>query len=202
MNWTVEEKKEHFVIEFAENKIIDFKEIFGNDNPLHMEIGCGHGDFLVEKSLKNPNVNFLGIEPRWRRVNSIMKKINHIDNNNVRIVSEYVDKSITNFISANIFERIYIIHPDPWPKRRHHKNRLIQQNFLDALSSLLQKDGIVQISTDHTGYSEWMMKEFSRHKDFECHKEELQEDRVITFFEKVKEKEGFPPIFMWFKKVL
>ena len=101
---------------------------------------------------------------------------------------------------------IYIIHPDPWPKRKHHKNRLIRHGFIDVLWRILKSRGFIEISTDHKDYANWIVQHFRERKDFESVYDKgfiknPKEEHIETFFEKKKREEGFEPFFMKYRKV-
>ena len=133
---TIEEKMKYFVINIDNAELpLDFKKIFGNDHPIHLEIGSGKGEFITKKSAIEKKINSIGIELKKRRIVTITKKLDIQNNQNVKLLRLFVDEKINEYIPENTFDIIYIQHPDPRPKRRHHKKRLIQNNFLNSLSS-------------------------------------------------------------------
>lgn len=201
-----EQRKDKFVLEVEEDVVLDFAKIFGNDNPVHIEIGSGKGEFISLKCRENRNINFVGIELNSHRITSIMKKLNLEEDNNVRLLNHYVDKEIIKVIPAHSIPVIYIQHPDPWPKHRHAKYRLINQAFIDTLNLMLLPEGRVEIATDHPAYSEWIIEHFRQREDFQSLFEngftfEKQAGHIETYFEEVKRAEGFEPRFMFYKKV-
>lgn len=201
-----EQKVAKFIITTEKDTLLNFEEIFGNRNPVHIEIGSGKGEFLSKKALAHPEINYIGIELKPERIISILRKLDLEQQHNVRITNLYVDKDITKVILAESVDVIYIQHPDPWPKRKHHKNRLIQDNFIDALKLMLKPKGTVEIATDHPAYSEWIIKHFQKREDFESLFEngftmDRQDNHIETYFEEVKSLEGFEPIFMFYRKL-
>ena len=201
-----EQRKDKFLLNVEEYIVLDFAKIFANNNPVHIEIGSGKGEFISQKCRENRDINFVGIELNPHRITSIMKKLDLEEDINVRLLNHYVDKEITKVISKNSVPVIYIQHPDPWPKRRHFKYRLINQAFIDALNLMLQAGGRVEIATDHPGYAEWIIEQFNERKDFQSLFEngftfEKQAGHIETYFEEVKRAEGFEPRFMFYKKV-
>ena len=117
----------------------------------------------------------------------------------------FVDENLKKCIPEKSISKIYIIHPDPWPKRKHHKNRLINDGFINVLSEILKPDGRLEIATDHSEYAEWIIKLFAVRKDFVSKYEKgysniPAEGHIETYFEMKKQQEGFKPIFMEFKK--
>lgn len=201
-----EQRKDKFIIEVQEDKILDFTEIFKNDNPVHIEIGSGKGEFISQKCRENRLVNFVGIELNPHRITSILKKLDLNIDNNVKLLNHYVDKEIGKVIAKHSIPVIYIQHPDPWPKRKHHKYRLINQDFIDTLNLMLMPGGRVEIATDHPGYSEWIIEHFKERSDFISLFDngftfEKQTGHIETYFEEVKRAEGFEPRFMYYQKV-
>ncbi len=204
---TLEDKLNFFVIDIDKiNLPLNFKEIFGNNNPVHLEIGSGKGEFIAKKSALEKDINFIGIELKAKRIVTITKKLDPVINKNVRLLQLFVDKKINESIPVDSFEIIYIQHPDPWPKRRHHKHRLIQDKFLNSLNKILKYNGEVQIATDHPEYAKWIQKIFNARSDFKSifekgYSMEKPENHISTYFEERWEKMGYHPTFMFYKKV-
>ena len=203
---SLESKRKFFKIGLEDEKLLKFIEIFRNENPVHLEIGSGRGEFISMKSLVLWNKNFLGMEFKDKRIDDTLKKLDSEHHRNVRLIRLLVDEKITNWIPENSIERIYINHPDPWPKKKHHKNRLIQNDFLDALYKILKLKGVIEINTDHQEYAEWIVSLFDRRDDYDIMYEKgfsriPAEGHIVTHFEEKKRREGFEPLFMRFKKV-
>lgn len=201
-----EQRKDKFVIEVEEGKVLDFNQIFNNNKPVHIEIGSGKGEFISQKSREMLDVNFIGIELNPHRITSILKKLDLEEDHNVKLLNHYVDKEISQVIPKYSIPVIYIQHPDPWPKRRHHKYRLINQDFIDALNLMLELGGRVEIATDHPEYSQWIIEHFDQRKDFvslfeKGYTYEKQAGHIETYFEEIKRAEGYEPIFMFYQKV-
>ncbi len=199
-------RAEKFLLEPKENELISFSEVFGNDNPVYLEIGSGNGYFLTEKAKQHPEINFIGIELKPNRIYSIMKKLDFEIHTNVRLMHQFVDKNIINVFPKESIAKIFIQHPDPWPKKRHHKNRLINKDFIEVLNLMLKHGANVEIATDHPDYSEWIVEHFGESDKFESLFEngftfERQANHIETYFENVKEAEGFPPRFMFYRKI-
>ncbi len=187
-------------------RILTLQEEFGNSQPVHLEIGSGRGEFLIGKAEQNPQINYLALELKSKRIKTILRKLDPEKNQNVRVIRLFVDANVTAILPEASFEMIYIIHPDPWPKKRHNRRRIINQDFIDVLWKLLKPNGKVRISTDHLDYADWIVKHFSIRRDFKSLYEDgfsktAPADHLETFFEKKKKAEGFPPFFMEFRKV-
>jgi tRNA (guanine-N7-)-methyltransferase len=199
----LERKRAYFVVQPTER--IDFKTLFGNDHPVDIEIGCGKGEFIAAIARRHPERNYLGFELRARRIDNILRKLDIELCPNVRITRLYVDAEIGKLIPLGTMARIYIQHPDPWPKRRHAKHRIIQPEFIDVLYQMLAPDGIVELTTDHPALRGWIVKHFLKRTDFvSLHVNgftfELPDDHIRTYFDMVNEQAGFPPALMEFRK--
>ncbi|MDD3050980.1 MAG: tRNA (guanosine(46)-N7)-methyltransferase TrmB [Candidatus Cloacimonetes bacterium] len=203
----LENKETVFLLKIIEDTIVDNEQIFNNENPLCWEIGSGKGEFIREMSLRYPQLNFIGFELKPKRVNFIIRNLDVEKNQNVKICQFFVDASVKKVFKAESIEKIFINHPDPWPKRRHHKNRLFNAAFLDSLAYVLKKGGEVKVATDHKEYADWIIKHFKQDNRWLALHEGYStmvpgENHIVTYFETIKRKEGFEPIFMSFRKVL
>jgi tRNA (guanine-N7-)-methyltransferase len=201
---TLAEKEEFFLRDIAEDQI-SFSSLFGDNQPVHIEIGSGRGEFLAEVSLNEPGSNFLGLEIKRKRIKSILRKLEPATHSNVRLLRMYVDEVQLKRLGEKSIERFYIFHPDPWPKRRHHKHRLIQKDFITGLAGVLADGGDVLITTDHEDYRNWIVKHFSESPEFEAgypegFSREPFSGHIETHFEMKLKQKGFPPFYMRFSK--
>lgn len=127
---------------------------------LILEIGFGAGEHLREISRKNPEKIVIGAEPFMNGVASLLSAITDEQNSirseykNIRVFADDVRDFLRNTDSK--FEQIWVLHPDPWPKARHEKRRLLSADFLELLSNHLTNDGEIIIGTDHWEYFEWI----------------------------------------------
>lgn len=201
----VEEDKEKFFLRDIEGDRLDFGKMFGNERPVHIEIGCGRGEFLAEISRLEPEVNFLGLEIKQKRIKSILQKLDPEEHDNIRLLHVKVDKEMMKLIPDGTVGRLYIFHPDPWPKKRHFKHRLIQEEYLGELSRIMIQGGDVLITTDHEDYMRWIVDMFAGNADFtpvypEEYSREPFSGHIETHFEKKLKQKGFPPYYMRFIK--
>jgi len=133
---------------------LDWRQVFGNDHPVELEIGTGKGTFLTEQAKARPEVNFFGLEwANWFfRYASDRLRRNHCAN--ARMVRAEAGYFLTEFVADASVSVLHVYFPDPWPKKRHHKRRLVQEPFLRQAERILAPGGRVQIVSDHKGYFE------------------------------------------------
>src|SRR5689334_17371447 len=135
-------------------KPLYWAEVFGNSNPVEIEIGSGKGTFLTEQAKARPEVNLLGIEWArwfWRYASDRLRRANCMNARTVRAEATFF---LNEFVPPASISVLHIYFPDPWPKARHHKRRLIQPKFMPLAARVLNPGGRVQIVTDHQGYWE------------------------------------------------
>lgn len=121
---------------------------FGRSAPLHVEIGSGNGFFLAELARRSPEHNVLGIELRYKRTVLCGRKIREAGVTNARI-ARYHAAFLDDLFEPGALAALYVNHPDPWPKERHEKNRLISRWFLTDVARLLQPRGVMRLKSDH-----------------------------------------------------
>ncbi len=141
-------------------------EVFKNQNPVHLEIGTGFGKFMHEYCEKNPQVNFVGLDFRFKRSFQLAKKLSKIEHKNFRYLRARGER-LEYIFGADELEKIFYFFPDPWPKKRHWKKRLFQAPFLNAAHKTLKQGGELIVKTDHDGYFEWMLERVKADDRFE-----------------------------------
>ena len=130
-----------------------------------LEIGFGNGDNLVNMSLKQPNNLFVGSDAYYNGCAKLLKQIVNKKIENIKIWPDDIHLIIKKF-KSNFFDLVLILQPDPWPKKKHKKRRLIQQKFLDDLNNILKCEGKLIISTDHHLMKSWILEQLHVRKDF------------------------------------
>lgn len=140
---------------------VDLRGLFGNDRPVELEIGTGKGTFLLARARQRPDLNFIGIE--WARAYCIYSadRFRRAGLDNVRMLRADAGAFVKNSLPASSLWRIHVYFPDPWPKRKHHRRRLIQPGFLDQARRILQPGGQLLVVTDHAGYFEHICRVLS-----------------------------------------
>lgn len=141
------------------------EKVFLNNNPIHLEIGTGFGHFMHEYSAKNPGINFVGLDYRFKRSFQLAKKLQLLTHKNFRYLRAKGER-IAFMFGENELETIFYFFPDPWPKTRHQKKRLFQTAFLNSAYQTLKPGGLIQIKTDHDGYYEWMLERAQKDSRF------------------------------------
>jgi tRNA (guanine-N7-)-methyltransferase len=129
---------------------LNLEEIFGRNAPLHVDLGCGDGSFLCALAQRMPGKNFLGIERLLNRVRTSGRKA--VTLHNVRLLRMESSYAVRYLLPAESVETFYLLFPDPWPKRRHHRRRIVTPDFLNSLHVALKKHGVIYIATDHVDY--------------------------------------------------
>jgi tRNA (guanine-N7-)-methyltransferase len=129
---------------------LDLEKIFRRKAPLHVDLGCGDGSFLCALAQRLPDKNFLGIERLSGRVRGSARKVASLDN--VRLLQMESFYAVRYLLPAESVETFYLLFPDPWPKRRHHRRRLVKPDFLNSVHAALEQNGVIYIATDHLDY--------------------------------------------------
>ena len=131
-----------------------------------MEIGYGAGEHIAFHAEKNPDVGFIGCDFYKPGTASLLTRIRERNLDNIRIFCGDA-RLLLSCIDKRTIEKVFILFPDPWPKTRHHKRRIISEQFLDQLSSILIDGGGLKIATDHPGYLIWILRHMQQHASFE-----------------------------------
>ena len=131
-----------------------------------LEIGFGNGEHLVALKRQNPSVGFIGAEPFLNGIAAIAAHLKDDPLDNVRIFGDDA-LLLVEALRAESLERIYVLNPDPWPKKRHHKRRIISSANLDQMSRVLKPGGLLIMSTDVDDLAEWMLTKAFNHKTLE-----------------------------------
>lgn len=141
--------------------VIDLAASFQRDAKTNLEIGFGSGYSLLEMAKTFPDENFIGIETHLPGVGSLLQGIEIAELKNIRVYYADAVEVLRQCIPDNSLDVIQIFFPDPWPKRKHHKRRLIQENFVKQILSKLKADGTIHLATDWQHYAEHMMRVLS-----------------------------------------
>jgi tRNA (guanine-N7-)-methyltransferase len=172
--------------ELAPQFLIPFKQalfdwsVFGQDPDLDnspqriLEIGFGMGESTAHIAQVRPQDVFLGIEVHEPGVGALLKKIGELQLSNLRLIQHDAVEVLEQMITKDSLDGVHIFFPDPWHKKRHHKRRLIQKDFLTLLASRLKTGGYIHLATDWQHYAEQMLLVLNQHPDLEnCSKQSM-----------------------------
>lgn len=137
---------------------LNFVEVFGRKAPVVVEIGFGNGDNLCHLARVNPETDFLGLEVHRPGIGSLLLKLDRDGIENVRVICADAALVLANRIPKASLTAVYLLFPDPWPKKRHHKRRLLQRGFVTQIVECLRPGGDLHIATDWQGYAEHILK--------------------------------------------
>lgn len=193
-----------YVIKQPENDRGHFREqIFGNENPIHIEIGMGKGKFLLAMAQQNPAVNYIGIELYSSVLLRAVQKMEELEKenkapSNIRFLCIDARKLGEIFAEEEI-DRVYLNFSDPWPKDRHAKRRLESRQFLARYNQILKKDGTIEFKTDNRALFDFALEEVEaagwtlNEKTFDLHADaRLNEGNVMTEYEERFSAQGNP----------
>ena len=182
-----------------------WNELFGNNNPLHIEIGCGKGQFMSTLAKLNPDINYIAIEKFDSVLLRCLEKIINDDIPNLKIA--VMDAAVLGtYFADDEVDRIFLNFSDPWPKSHHAKRRLTSPLFLDLYKHVLKDEGEIHFKTDNRGLFEYSLESFNNngfklsHISLDLHKDtEKYPDNITTEFEDKWSKLG--PIYRLEAKV-
>jgi tRNA (guanine-N7-)-methyltransferase len=148
---------------------LSFTAIFENERPIEIDLGSGSGRFLIEAARQYPERNFFGVERLLGRVRKTLRAASRLGLTNVRVLRLEIDYTVRFLLSPGSVSRLHLSFPDPWPKRRHSRRRLVDEGFLAASASGLAVGGELWIKTDHADYFQRITKAVDSRKDlFVC----------------------------------
>ncbi|HEP1276530.1 TPA: tRNA (guanosine(46)-N7)-methyltransferase TrmB [Streptococcus pyogenes] len=152
----------HYVILNPEDAKGRWHDVFGNDRPIHIEVGSGKGGFITGMALKNPDINYIGIDIQLSVLTYALDKVLASEVPNVKLLR--VDgSSLTNYFEDGEVDMMYLNFSDPWPKTKHEKRRLTYKDFLDTYKRILPEHGEIHFKTDNRGLFEYSLASFSQY---------------------------------------
>lgn len=163
---------------------IAMQKVFARDAPLHMEIGFGDGEALLELAARNPRCNFLGVEVHRPGIGRLLQQIESRGVTNIRIFRADAVEVLQRAIPPAALTALYLFFPDPWPKKRHHKRRLLQPAFLELAASRLTHAGRLHFATDWQPYAEHARECLQQCAHFESTNSPPHPQRPQTKFER------------------
>lgn len=195
-----------YVIKNETEKKGIWNQVFGNDHPIHVEIGMGKGTFITTLAQQNPDINYIGIEKYSSVLIRAIAKQEELMLPNlyfIRMEAEY----IADVFAPEEVERIYLNFSDPWPKDRHAKRRLTSKEFLARYDRILAKDGVVIFKTDNRNLFEFSLEQIPEagwtlvDHTYNLHNSEFAEGNIMTEYEMKFVAEGKPIYRLTTKRV-
>lgn len=182
-------------------KLLNLQSIFANTKPIVLDIGFGNGEALILLAKQHPHLNFLGVEVYRPGIGSLLRKLAESELNNVRVINMDVVMLLRMHIAARSLIAMLIWFPDPWPKKRHHKRRLIQTEFVQLVASKLVSEGELNVATDWQPYASHIQDTLERSNLFtKTSASNLIKQRPQTKFERRGGKLGHLVFAQVYKK--
>ena len=171
-----------FGVEFQESEI-DLGTLFPSAQPIVMDIGYGMGEATWQIAKANPSTNYLGVEVHMPGVGKLMARLDEYELTNVRLIERDVFEVFYYMVKDSSLDGVHLFFPDPWPKKRHFKRRIVNERFLSDVAAKLKPGGYLHIATDWVPYAEWIKEVFSQTKLFTGGVVERPDWRPLTRFE-------------------
>ncbi|RXI98621.1 tRNA (guanosine(46)-N7)-methyltransferase TrmB [Anaerobacillus alkaliphilus] len=169
-------------------------EVFGNRNPIHIEVGTGKGQFLTGMSQLHKDINYVGVEKYDSVIITALERIQEVGVPNFKLLNEDVT-NITSYFAEDEVDRVYINFTDPWPKNRHEKRRLTHEGFLRMYEQIMKKNGEIHFKTDNQALFEYSLHSFSKYGmilnnvSLDLHNSDI-EGNVMTEYEEKFSRKG------------
>lgn len=161
----MENYSEHYCLKLTSQEL-NFSEIFNNNNPVIMDIGFGMGHALCAQALENENFNFIGVEVYPAGVGALIRSLSKHNVQNVKIIQHDAVEILSSMVIPDSLAKIQLLYPDPWPKKRHHKRRILSQEFLNLCAMSLKEKGLLQVVTDWEPYAEHILNQIEQNMCF------------------------------------
>lgn len=192
-----------YVVHNPQNHIGSWNKIFGNDNPIHIEVGMGKGRFIMDLASKNPNINYIGLERYDSVLLRALQKMQEREEvgeglSNIRFLDEDA-ADLPNFFMFGEVEKIYLNFSDPWPKDRHARRRLTSKEFLERYDKFLSENGTIEFKTDNQSLFDFSVEEVNYSKfdivsmTRDLHNDaEMNKGNIMTEYEEKFSSRGNP----------
>lgn len=186
-----------FSIQQPEQMKGKWAEVFQNDHPIHIEVGMGKGQFIIEMARRNPEVNYIGIEEYSSVLVRAVEKLEDFEQDNLRLIRMDAE-NIEEVFDKDEVDRIYLNFSDPWPKDRHAKRRLTSTRFLERYDNILTPEGRVMFKTDNKDLFDFSLEQVEEARwilenhTYDLHHSEYNEGNVMTEYEEKFSAKGNP----------
>ena len=186
-----------YVIQEPELHKGSWNQVFGNDNPIQIEVGMGKGRFIMELAQQNPDINYIGIERYSSVLLRGLQKRAQLELNNIYFMC--IDaKNMADYFAPGEVDKIYLNFSDPWPKDRHAKRRLTSTRFLERYDNILTPEGRVMFKTDNKDLFDFSLEQVEEagwileNHTYDLHHSEYNEGNVMTEYEEKFSAKGNP----------
>ncbi len=189
-------KESKYYVDFPEESLGRWNQVFSNENPIYLEIGMGKGTFLIEMAQKYPEINFIGMEMYDSVLVKAVEKLENIETlQNLKLL--LYDANRLESVFEKEIDRIYLNFSDPWPKKRHAKRRLTSELFLKRYDGVFKEQKEIFLKTDNNDFFEYSLASLSsygyeiKNVSRDLHHESIEEN-VMTEYEAKFAKQGVP----------
>lgn len=198
------ERQQHLLDSVLPRVSVEPGNLGSDGRAVWLEIGFGGAEHLLGQARANPDVHLIGCEPF---LEGVVKALDGIEGEGLANVSVHAEdvRPLLDSMAEAVLDRAFILFPDPWPKTRHHKRRLVSTATLDNLARVMRDGASLRIATDHMGYARWILSHCLRHPAFEWTAErvadwrEVPADHVTTRYQS-KLLAGSEPLFLTFRR--
>ena len=180
---------------------IDLAGLFPVEQPLELELGCGDGSFTLQYALANPGRNIVALERLLGRITKLDRKGHRAGLKNLRLLRAEAAYVLEYLLPPGLLDVLHVYFPDPWPKKRHHKNRLISEPFPPLAKRLVREGGIVYLRTDNIEYFEQMLEVFGDANGFKAVETPESLKALVTNFEQEFNSQGIPTNYAAYRSV-
>ena len=188
-----------------QNHPINPEKIFSRDAPRVLDIGFGDGEALLTLSINNPSVDYLGVEVYEPGIGHLLLLLERAKTSNVWVIQHDAAEVLDHMLPDQLFNAVNLFFPDPWPKKRHHKRRLVQAKFILDVARVLRSGGLFHVATDWNDYAEHIRYVLKESNQFTPSKEQNEVDflskRPPTKFERRGRQLGHDVTDLYFRKV-
>ena len=189
-------KNSRFVINNPYENKNNWQKVFGNNNPICLELGMGRGNFIIEMAKKYPKVNFIGLELYDSQMVMAVEKLAHTNLNNIKLIN--CDAREIDKIFGKEIDTIYLTFSEPWPKKQDEKKRFTHESYLKLYDKIFKKNKHIILKTDNKGLFAYSLESLSQYwysfnrVSLDLHHDEIKIENVMTDFEKQYFKENRP----------
>ncbi|MGD6795481.1 tRNA (guanosine(46)-N7)-methyltransferase TrmB [Metabacillus indicus] len=183
----------HIAIQNPKEHRGKWSKLFGNENPIHIEVGTGKGQFVTGMAKANPDINYIGIELSQSVIVAALQKAVESECENLFLLNENAE-DLTDLFAEGEVDRVYLNFSDPWPKTRHEKRRLTYKTFLKRYQDIMVEEGEIHFKTDNQGLFEYSLRSFSEYGllltfvSLDLHSSEFEGNIMTEYEEKFSNK--------------